>query len=154
MPVTSRAKKQRVVIQCVTRTKAECLGASFGIGAVETRLGMDASAGSCAGPKVATVYPPTSHVNTTTHYVVRQWQTVWPLGEYSRGVISSGRNSRRYVPPFERRPPRRPPQIAMPSAGCLCGVSPGARPSAASDSSGAMRLSLAGTELDLRVRPV
>src|ERR1700680_5092330 len=53
MPVRSRAKKQRVVIQCVTRTRAECLGASFVTGAVETQLGTEASAGSCADPNVA-----------------------------------------------------------------------------------------------------
>ena len=68
MPVTSRAKKQRVVIQCVTRTKAECLGASFGIGAVETRLGMDASAGSCAGPKVAML---SSYIKRQYYYTLR-----------------------------------------------------------------------------------
>jgi len=60
MPVRSRAQKQRKVIQCVTRTRAECLGASFGTGAVETRLGTEASAGSCADPNVAilTSVPP------------------------------------------------------------------------------------------------
>ena len=53
MPLTSRAKKQRAVIQCVTRTRAECLGASFVTGPVETRLGTEASAGRCADPDVA-----------------------------------------------------------------------------------------------------
>src|SRR6266478_2295482 len=53
MPVRSRAKKQIVVIQWVTRTRAECLGASFVTGAVETALGMRVSADSCADPRVA-----------------------------------------------------------------------------------------------------
>jgi hypothetical protein len=53
MPVTSRAKKQRVLIQCVTRTRAECLGASFVIGALETALEIEVSAGSCVDPNVA-----------------------------------------------------------------------------------------------------
>src|SRR3984893_14689980 len=53
MPVRSRARKQIVVIQCVTRTRAECLGATFVTGAVETALGMEVSAGSCADPSIA-----------------------------------------------------------------------------------------------------
>src|SRR5262252_7847407 len=52
MPLTSRAKKQRVVIQCVTRTKAEWRGTGFVTSAVETRLGTEASAGSWADPDV------------------------------------------------------------------------------------------------------
>jgi hypothetical protein len=42
-----------VVIQCVTRTGAECLRESFVIGVLETALGMEVSAGSCADPNVA-----------------------------------------------------------------------------------------------------
>src|SRR5262252_5380682 len=53
MPLTSRAKKQTVVIQCVTRTKAECLGAGFVIRPIEAGLGTETSAGSCADPDVA-----------------------------------------------------------------------------------------------------
>src|SRR5215475_13556517 len=53
MPLTSRARKQRVVIQCVTRTKAEWRGAGFVTSVVETRLGREASTGSCADPDVA-----------------------------------------------------------------------------------------------------
>ena len=45
--------KQRKVIQCVTRTRAECLGASFVTGAIETRLATETSVGSCADPNVA-----------------------------------------------------------------------------------------------------
>src|SRR5215472_10435036 len=60
MPVTSKAKKQRVVIQCVTRTRAECLGTSFVNEAVETPLGTQASAGSGADPNVAIFGPPFS----------------------------------------------------------------------------------------------
>src|SRR5260370_41626972 len=52
MPVTSRAKKQKVVIQCVTRTSAECLGATFVTASDEAAL-EKASAGSCADPEVA-----------------------------------------------------------------------------------------------------
>src|SRR6266702_3830204 len=53
MPVRSSARKQTVAIQCVTRTRAECLGASFVTGAVETGLRMEVSAGSCADPSIA-----------------------------------------------------------------------------------------------------
>src|SRR5215472_125299 len=50
MPLTSRAKKQRLVIQCATRTKAEWRGPGFVTSAVETRLGTEASTGSCVDP--------------------------------------------------------------------------------------------------------
>ena len=42
MPLTSRAKKHSVVIQCVTRTTAECRGAVVVAGTAAARLGSQA----------------------------------------------------------------------------------------------------------------
>src|SRR5437588_12908235 len=65
MPLTSRAKKHRVVIQCVARTSAECLGTSFVTAALETWLETESSGGTCAGTYVATltsVFPELLHL--------------------------------------------------------------------------------------------
>lgn len=40
-PLTRRAKKHRVVIQCVTRTSAECRAVTV-VGSAEAELGMQA----------------------------------------------------------------------------------------------------------------
>ena len=42
IPVTRRAKKQNVIIQCVMRTTAKCRGALVMDGVEEVRLGTDA----------------------------------------------------------------------------------------------------------------
>src|ERR1700730_6653905 len=119
MPVRSRARKQIVVIQCVTRTRAECLGATFVTGAVETALGMEVSAGSCADPSIAILasvglrlapigWEPSYHsLNTVTDKSRRGNQSeLIPLGESDMrngwAAVGGGHEARQSLRPAAR----------------------------------------------------
>src|SRR5580658_304747 len=52
----SRVKKHRVVIQCVTRTRAEWRGVTVAAGMVEAEVGTQLGNGTCADPDLAILW--------------------------------------------------------------------------------------------------
>lgn len=70
-PLTSRAKKQKVVIQCVTRTRAACRGEGDTTGATAAELGRQADSLTARWYHVER----TDRVGRTLLFAKGKWET-------------------------------------------------------------------------------